>query len=46
MPSVTLHPPGTAVPGVEVLGEGWGGGECLVGLERWGTGWRWAGTLI
>lgn len=23
MPSVTLHPPGTAVPGVE----GWGGGD-------------------
>lgn len=41
MPSVTLHPPGTAVPGVE---EGRGGGpvmagsECLVGLRIWTIG--------
>lgn len=41
MPSVTLHPPGTAVPGVE---EGSGGGpvmagsECLVGLRIWTIG--------
>lgn len=43
MPSVTLHPPGTAVPGVEGCGRG---GEGLVGLERWGSGWRWVVTLI
>lgn len=34
MPSVTLRPPGTPVPGVE-------GG--LVGLERWRSGWCWVG---
>lgn len=45
MPSVTLHPPGTAVPGVEAEGE-WGWGEGLVGLKRWGSLWRWVGTLI
>lgn len=20
------------------------GSECLVGLERWGSGWRWMGA--
>lgn len=31
---------------VTVEGGGWS--ECLVGLERWGSGWRWVrvGTLI
>lgn len=24
----------------------WKGGEGLVGLERWGSGWRWVMTLI
>lgn len=54
MPSVTLHPPGTAVPGVEGGGADAGGGsECLVGLERWGRGggkggggWGQVGTVI
>lgn len=38
MPSVTLHPPGMAVPGVA----GCGGSEGLVGLEM-GSGWCWGG---
>lgn len=43
MPSVTLHPPGMAVPGVA----GCGGSEGLVGVEKRGVGgggggcWRW-----
>lgn len=38
VPSVTLHPPGMAVPGVA----GCGGSEGLVGLEM-GSGWCWGG---
>lgn len=45
MPSVTLHPPGTAVPRVEGGGGGvMVGSECLAGLRMWTIGRRWVGA--
>lgn len=49
MPSVTLHPPGTAVPGVEGGGRQWGEVSASLvwrGGGVGGGGWWRVGTLI